>query len=156
MHSRIFEILPVDYKDDGRQNEVPDWWQEEHADYVRELVDKEEHADYVRELADKEEIDDSFRYFLFTEIVKNGTVTFTKNYLKNSWVKFKETLDKIAESATEEQFMTNNVGDLSWKLYKLQDFYDTQNGVWFMDEAGAMYTLSDMERTGGTYKLGRV
>ena len=76
MHSRIFEILPIDYKnDDDWQNEIPGWWEEEYADYVDEITDKKGIAD-------------SIECFLSDEDVNERTVTFTKNCLKKNWIKF--------------------------------------------------------------------
>ena len=142
MHSRIFEILPIDYKNDDWQNEIPSWWEEEYADYVDEITDKKGIAD-------------SIECFLSDEIVKNKTVTFTKNCLKKNWIKFKESLDKTVESATEDKFMSVD-GELSWELYNLKISYNDDGGVWFMDKEGDMYTKMDMERLGGTFKIGRV
>ena len=47
-------------------------------------------------------------------------------------------------------------GELSWELYNLKISYNDDGGVWFMDKEGDMYTKMDMERLGGTFKIGRV
>ena len=142
MHSRIFEILPIDYKNDDWQNEIPGWWEEEYADYVDEITDKKGIAD-------------SIECFLSDEDVNERTVTFTKNCLKKNWIKFKESLDKTVESATEDKFMSVD-GELSWELYNLKISYNDDGGVWFMDKEGDMFTKMDMERLGGTFKIRRV
>ena len=146
MHSRIFEIVPIGYDKDGYEYEIPSWWEEENCDYYNEILDEEEIAD-------------SIKYFLSDEDVKDKVITFTKNNLKEHWIKFKESLDKVVSLATEDAFLKNDTETfhkLDWELYNVKESFNSQTGVWFMDKYGDMYTKMDMERAGGTYRIERV
>ena len=140
MHSRIFEILPLDYKAEDVWTEIPDWWVSENCDYVDEVDSKDRKQ--------------SIKYYLSDEDVRGEIITFTKNHLLKSWEKFRESMDKI-QNFTKDKFLSGD-SDLSWVMYDLSESYNSHTGVWFLDVNGDIYTKDDMERMGGVYKIGRI
>lgn len=142
MHSRVFEIFPLDevVEDGGYGEDLPEWWYQSECDYYNEITDN----------ACKK---DALEWLAFDEEVVGNAVVFGKKCLERRWKEFKKLLEKLM-TVTKEEFLGEN-GDVDFDMYKLKEAHNRRTEFWFFwdDE---MYTLSEMERRGGAFRIGRI